>query len=337
MVRRALSVLALACLAWPSSALAQLDVRIPDCASPRVDLALLRELIAIELAGSASYEITVGEQLCDETSTTLELVVHDLATDSTGHDTIPIAVDAASDPRAEARTLALAIAERAPRMRQDAVEASAAPPPEVTPSPAPAAPAPIADHAAELAVPAPPPAEAAPPTARPTLPATLGIGIVGRIAPVLPSWALGLRVDLGAHLDPTWSLRGELDSTWSRTMPSEGQVDAVVIAGAALLGASVYRDASVDVVPAVRGELGALVAIGTLAGGAPNRTTVHAWATLGAQLDVVLTLADGIALDLDVAASGVLAGTRISSIPSGTQIDLSLVVIDLGASVRFAL
>ena len=120
-------------------------------------------------------------------------------------------------------------------------------------------------------------------------------------------------------------------------MPSEGQVDAVVIAAAAVLGASLYRDAVVDLVPGVRAEGGVLLAIGTLSGGAPALTTAHAWATLGLELDALLTLTDGIALALDVAASGVLAGTRIASIPSGTQIDLSLVVIDLGASVRIAL
>lgn len=317
-----------------------LVLRVPECAADHVDVALLRELVAIELADARPLEIELAETLCDLATPRLDLDVRDPETGREAHEQIALARDAEPDARAAARAVALAIAERAPRILAVLEDPgpTASPPPEPDPPPDPD-PVPIRDPAPEpeparaLAPPFGDTASAAPPPLGPTL----GIGVRGRIAPALPSWALGLRADVGAHFDATWSLRAELFATWTRATPIEGDVDAVVVAGAAVLGASVYRDASLELVLGGRAEVGALASFGWRSATSTGPPTLHPWIDAGAELDLALALGAGVALVFDLALTGVVYGTRIVTWPSGTQIDLSLVTIDLGAGIRLPL
>ena len=322
MVRHALITILLALVA--SSAHAQaLDLRLPDCAPTHLDGALLRELLFIEL-GDRSWRLTIGSSLCDSASTSLDIEVLDPSAGGRATEIVPLAID--DDPRAAARAAALAIAERVPRMTL-----IAPPPPALA----------VIDRASVLGAPTPPsawpPIPDEPVETPRGLPATFGVGLVGRIAPVLPSWALGLRVELGANLDPTWSIRGELVSTWTRATANEGDVDAVVLAGAVAIGASVFRDDVFDLVLAGRAEAGALVAMGWTAATSTGAPTLHPWVTAGAELDGIAWLTRDVALVVDLGLSAIVYGTRLSTWPSGTQIDLSYFLIDLGVGVRVPL
>jgi len=310
--------------ALTSRARAQLDLTLPDCAPTHVDVGLLRELLTIELEGEA-VSVVIGSSLCDASATQIDIEVR-------GLDDV-VALPTGDDPRETARAAALAIAERVPHLtpsRSESPSDSSSPPetPPETPPPSPA-PSPTLNPASDLGVPVPP--------APPGFPATFGVGLRGRILPVLPSWALGLRFDLDAHFDPTWSIRGELFSTWTRATANEGDIDAVVAAGAAMIGASVYRDTLLDLVVGARAEGGVLVAMGWSAASSTAPATLHPWITAGGEVDLTLWLDPSVALALDLGVSAVIYGTRLMSWPSGTQIDYSILAIDLGAGLRFPL
>lgn len=331
MVGRALIALT---LAWLVAARARADGPLPDCTPSDVDVALLSELLAIEL-GDLAGAVRLGDALCDPARTEIPIEVRD-ARGHEARDTIAIAPEGDVDPRAAARAIALAVAERAPRML-----ASLAIVPEPTPpAPEPASPR---DPATALSDPsATPPAreliEGEPAARTPRgLGPTLGVLAHGRLAPVQPSWALGLGVDLGAHLDPTWSMRGEAFSTWTRATVAEGDVDAVVIAGALSFGGSVLQGDTLDLTLGARAEGGMLVAMGWQSGASAGPATVHGWLTLGGLADLAITLAPGVALVIDLSLSAVLYGARLRTWPSGVAIDLSLFDADLAAGVRFAL
>jgi hypothetical protein len=313
-------------LALAPRADAQLEVRMPECTARDVDVSLVRELLAIELEGSG-LEIAIDPSICDAARTAIAFDVSEPATGRAGHDEVVLAASDERDPASAARAIALAIAERAPRVLTR--------PPEPDPEPPPAeSRPPIADRAAALAAPSPSPSPSPSPAA---LPATLGLGLRGRTAPVLPSWALGLRIDVGASFDPTWSIRGELFGTWTRATATEGDVDAVVAAGALVFSGTLLRTSAYELALGARGEGGVLVAMGWSGAASTGPATFHPWITAGAQLDGVWWLSSSIAVVVDVAVSGVLWGTRLSTWPSGTQIDLSYVLLDLGAGLRIAL
>lgn len=348
MVVRGLTLLV---LAWLVASPARAQATLPGCTPPDLDVTLLAELLAIEL-GDLGADVVIGDGLCDAGRSAIELVVRDRTTGTEARDAIALGPETDVDPRAAARAVALAVAERAPRMLASlAVVVPPAPPPVLASPPAPA----VDEPAASLGDPTEPRLAAAAP-ARPLdaerdverdvepaasspsrLGATLGVSVHGRLAPVLPSWALGLGVDAGGHLDPTWSLRGEAMATWSRATAPEGDADAVVVAGALSFGGSVVQDALVDLVVGGRAEAGMLAAMGWQSGASTGTPTLHGWLTLGALADLALWLAPGAALTLDLSISGVIAGTRVSTWPTGVVIDLSALVIDLGAGARFVL
>lgn len=292
---------------------AQVDLTLPECAPTHVDVPLLRALLAIELDGRTDA-ITIGPSLCDASATTIDIEV------GGAHDTFAIAPG--EGPRETARAAALAIAERVPHM-------------PAAPAPAPALPPSFEAEPAEAL--APPIAEPLETTIPLRLPATIGVGLDGRILPVHPSWALGLRVDLRASFDATWCIRGELSSTWTRASSGEGDIDAIVAAGLVMLGASVFRQDAIDLVLGGRFEAGVLASMGWQGGASAGAATLHPWMSAGGEANLSVWLDPSVALAFDLALSAVIYGTRLSSWPSGTQIDYSALSIDLGAGVRFAL
>jgi hypothetical protein len=327
-VGRALIALTLAGLV---AARARADGPLPDCTPSDVDVALLSQLLAIEL-GDLVGVVRLGDALCDPARTEISIEVRDAG----GHearDTIAVAPEGEVDPRAAARAIALAVAERAPRML-----ASLA----VVPEPVLDVAEPTSPHepAASLGDPAATPPARVPIAPRPSasrLGPTLGVLAHARLAPVQPSWALGLGVDLGAHLDPTWSMRGEALSTWTRATVAEGDVDAVVLAGALSFGGSVLRDDLLDLTLGARAEGGMLVAMGWQSGASAGPATLHGWLALGGLADLAIWLAPDVALVIDLSFSAVLYGARLRTWPSGVVIDLSLFDADLAAGVRFML
>jgi hypothetical protein len=332
LVRDALIAIGLVCsIATTQAVHAQEAVvlRLPECASPDVDVELLRALLRIELGDAETpIEVSLGPSLCGDVTEPIEAVIGIPAASVSRSETF--AIPGELDARSRARALALAIAERA---RLVATSLPSAAPDPIPSEPSADDDALASDRADALA----PPEPVSPEVAPPRLPATFGLALRGRVAPVLPSWALGLRADVAASLDPTWSLRGEIVGTWSRGSAPEGDSDAVVIGAAGALGLSIWRDASFELALAVRAEAGLLVAIGTLMGGTPGRTTLHPWGTLGGELGIVGWLTPGLALVADVGVSAIVFGTQVVSAPSGTQIDLTVVTIDLDAGFRIAL
>lgn len=346
MGRRALILAAFALASTaPGPAVAQerIEVQLPDCRPPHIDTALLREVLAIELddAAGESIVVAVSESLCDPTRESVEVWIRDAASERGARD--HIAISAEVDPASRARAIALAIAERARlalgTRTLDAAGSVTTTPPQSEPSiPESLSVAPTMVQGepsrARETLADPSAADTAPsPSAR--LDPALALSLLGRVAPVLPSWALGLRAEVRAHLDPTWSLRGGVLATWSRASPREGDVDAAVLALTGGVGLALLRDPGLEILLEAQAEAGLLVAAGSPVDGA-SRTSEHPWAALGLALDSALQVSPELALTAALSASGVLAGTRVWS-TSGAQIDLSLFVIDLALGARIAL
>jgi hypothetical protein len=315
-------LLSLTWLLFASPAAAQLDLELPACAPTHIDVPLLRELLAIEL-GDAPMTMTLSEALCDAHARAIDVDVRSPSGVS-AREVIELA--ASEDPHEAARAAALAIAERVPHMRA-ALEPVTTAPVELP-----------RDLAVELASPV---SSAAPegPAPAPTLwlPPTFGVAVRARALPVLPSWALGLRLDLGASFDPTWAIRGELFSTWTRATAHEGDIDAIVLAAATALTATVLRAGPISLAIGARAEAGALFASAWSAGASAAPTTTHPWVTAGGEIDLVIWLGTSVALVADVAVEAIVLGTRLVSWPSGTQIDYSILSLDLGAGLRIPL
>lgn len=333
MVRRALILAVLGLVGWAAPARA-LDVRLPACAPADVDTALLAELLVIEL-GDRALEVRVGASLCDEGREALEIDVIDLATGAHAHDVLTLPSDGDPDARANARAIALAIAERAPRAISE-VRAPETPAetPTTTPSSPPPPPA-EPEPASALASPREIPTDRVVPVPTRIAP-TLGLGVAGRLSPVQPSWLLGLRVSIGASFDATWSLRGELAPSWARATASEGDVDALVTAGAVSLVATLLRTSELALSALARVEGGALWAMGWISA-ASSGATLHPWITAGLGGELSYAVTSELQLTAEIDASALLWGTRISTWPSGTQIDLSYALFDLALGLRIAL
>ncbi|MFO0685674.1 MAG: hypothetical protein U0234_26670 [Sandaracinus sp.] len=337
MVRHALIAASLAVLAWAAPVRA-LDVRLPACAPSDVDTALLAELLVIEL-GDRALEVSLGPALCEVGRTALDVDVVDPSTGARGHDVIVLQVEAETDPRANARTIALAIAERAPRMLALAsVPAPETPralereqtraPRRLEPAAAlasPSAPTRAEEGSVDTAEPAPLP-----------LPPTIGIAAVGRLAPVLPSWLLGLRAGIGASFDATWALRADLAPSWARASVPEGDVDAVVTAAGLSLVATFLRTPELVLSALARVEAGALLAMGWVSAASIGAPTIHPWITAGLGAELGYAVSESVTLTAEIDASALLWGTRISTWPSGTQIDASYALLDLALGVRIA-
>ncbi len=339
----ALILATIAVLVGTSVAAAQdrVEVQLPDCRPPHVDTPLLAEVLAIELDDTAGESIVVAlsSSLCDPTRDSVEVWIRDAASEREAR--AQIALSAEADPVSRARALALAIAERARlalgtrTLDADVAATTTAPGalPSATPEPAITLREPsraretLADPIASDPSPAP--------TTAPDLGPALELALLGRIAPVLPSWALGLRGGVRAHLDATWSLRGGILASWSRASPREGDVDALVVALAGDVALTLLRDALVEVLLEGTVEAGVLVAMGSPADGA-GRTTEHPWSALGLALEGAVRVSRELVITGALGASGVLTGTRVWT-ASGTQIDLSLLVLDATVGARMSL
>ncbi len=339
MVRRALIAASLAVLAWAAPVRA-LDVRLPPCAPADVDTALLAELLVIEL-GDRALEVSLGPALCEVGRDELDVDVVDPSTGVHAHDVITLQADA--DPRANARTIALAIAERAPRaLARASAPGPSEPEPDAAGERASEPDAPPAEPAAGLASPTSPP----PPDdddldaveiADPGLPPTIGVAALGRLSPVHPSWLLGLRLSVGASFDPSWALRADLAPSWARASVSEGDVDAVVTAAGLSLVATLLRSPALTLSALARVEVGTLLAMGWVGAASTGEPTVHPWITAGLGAELGYAVSGDITLTAELDASALLWGTRVSTWPSGTQIDLSYALLDLALGVRIAL
>jgi hypothetical protein len=265
--------------AIPAHAQERILVRLPDCTTAHLDMALLRELLPIELEDIEGDEIvvTLSVALCDPSLASVDVTLRDIGTGRAGGGSI--AVELGGDPASRARTIALAIAERARLVygRRTVGDVAETPPAEEVAAVLDPVPAPR-EARAEPSLPREtlgPPLAPEPDTVEPSFDVPLELQLVGRVAPVLPSWALGLRAALRTQLDPSWSLRVGLVGTWSRATPSHRDHHAVVVAleGAALL--SLVRASGVSLALGATLEAGALVATGSNSTGS-GRTTVSA-------------------------------------------------------------
>lgn len=155
--------------------------------------------------------------------------------------------------------------------------------------------------------------------------------IVFRVAPVLPSWALGTRPMLRAHLDASFSLEGGVLVLWSHAAPFDGNIDVLVVAAAGRAGYSLLRSDALELTLLAGLELGVLSAFGA-PDAAPGRSSVHPWLTAGAAIELAVPLTRDLSLTGDVGASGVVFGTRVQS-TAGPQIELAYLTIDLAVGL----
>ncbi|MBN8609446.1 MAG: hypothetical protein J0L92_02590 [Deltaproteobacteria bacterium] len=349
-----LVVIALASITAPRAlrADARIVLRAPTCAARHMDLALLDELVVLELDDAAgdAIEIEIGNAICDASATSVDIVVRERTSGRERRDQIELVLD--PDPAAHTRTVALAIAERAHlhlerRAIPVRVDADPLPPPAIETTIEPDAstlPAPrrIDPHAREdLSAPFAPEgyvhvAQRPPAPTFVSRATTLSIAneLFVRVVPVHPSWAIGTRARARAYLDSTLWLEGGLLATWSRaSVSNEGDVDAVVGAGTGALGLSLFREPWMLLSAAARVELGALLAAGSARFGIGGSTSVHPWATAGLAADVALPITPELSLVGDLGASAIVLGTRVST-TTGTQIDLSYFTLDVSIGLR---
>jgi hypothetical protein len=177
----------------------------------------------------------------------------------------------------------------------------------------------------------PAPLPATPPPPMDELAPALTSSVAFRIAPVLPSWALGTRLMLRAHLDASFSLEGGVLALWSHAAPFDGNVDVLVVAAAGRAGYSLLRSSALDLTVLAGLELGVLAAFGA-PDAAPGRTSAHPWLTAGASIELGLPLTRDLSITADVGASGVLFGTRVQT-TAGPQIELAYLTIDLAVTL----
>lgn len=329
-------VLLLVTAARVDAQLGRIAIALPRCEPTHLDRAMLEDLLRIELDDLEGdhVEVEIGEALCDPSAQAIDVAIRDRGRSRDHHETIEQIHDA--DPTTSARMLALAIAERARLLLGRRV----VPPPDTAPiDEIDAIEPPEPSRAREtLASPfgseteSPPPSAATEPLPADALKSTLTSAAIGRIAPVLPSWAIGTRALFGAWLDPMFSLDAGILFTGTRASPREGNVDAIVLAVIGRAGLTLHRAQDLTLRLLAATELGFLVASGAPPDAA-GRTTFHPWFTLGASLELALHLHPLATLTLEAGAQGVLAGTRVYS-TSGPQIDLSTAVIDLSVGVR---
>jgi hypothetical protein len=293
------------------SCVAHAQVRLPQCESPAIDMSLLRELAEVELDGT-SLEVNVGAALCDPSASSFEVTVRELPSgiDHRASLTVPEGLS----PAARARLLALAIAERA------RLEASNRPSTELA-----------EDHAlpVPVVVVEPEPVVVEPPH----LPPSIGVSMRLRIAPRVPSFAIGGRADIRASLDSSWSLRGEL---FGSDTPGARDTFAIIAGGAIGVGLTLYRDPSLELSTALRVEVGMLHF--------PSQNGGVGWGALGLELGLVYWIDPGIGLSFDLGASAVIFGGEVGSMVElaflfGDQaeapvVSMSLATFDFGAGVR---
>lgn len=314
---------------------ARIVVRTPTCAAAHLDLALLDELVSLELDDAAgdAIEIEIGAAICDASAAAVEIVVREETSGREQRDQIELVLD--PDPESHTRAVALAIAERA---HLHLGRRSPAEPDDRAPTDRQAPPAIESRAREDLIAPFAPPGYA-PALQTPTVLSratvfTITSEIVVRMLPVHPSWAIGTRVRARAYLDQTLWLEGGLIVTWSRaSVRNEGDVDAVVGAGLGALGVSLIREPWIALSAAARVELGLLYAMGWASFGIGGSTSAHPWATAGLAADLALPITPELSVIADVGASAIVLGTRVST-TTGTQIDLSYVTLDLSAGLR---
>jgi hypothetical protein len=294
------------------SCVAHAQVQLPECESPAIDMSLLRELAEVELDGT-SLEVIVGAALCDPSASSFEIAVRELPAGVDHHAslTVPEGLSAA----ARARLLALAIAERA------RLEASNRPGTELA-----------EDHAAPMPVVIvePEPVIVEPPH----LPPSVGASMRLRIAPRVPSFAIGARADIRAHFDSSWSLRGEV---FGSGIPGARDTYAIVAGGAIGIGLTLYREPSFELSTALRAEVGILQF--------PSLGSGLGWGALGLELGLVYWIDPGIGISFDLGASAVLFGGELGSMvqfaflfTSQTEapvLSMAWATVDFGAGVRF--
>ncbi len=337
----------LASLATPGAVFAdaRIVLRAPTCAARHLDLALLDELVVLELDDAAgdAIEIELGNAICDAGATSVEIVVRERTSGRERRDQIELALD--PDPPSHTRAVALAIAERAHlHLGRRTIPVRIEPDPDsIQPDPPRAtAPRRIDPHAREdLSTPFAPegyvPVADRPPAAtvlsRATTLSTTNELFV-RVVPVHPSWAIGTRARARAYLDPQLWLEGGLLVAWSRaSVSNEGDVDAVVGAGTGALGLSLIREPWMLLSAAARIELGALFAAGSPRFGIGAGSSFHPWATAGLAADVALPITPEVSVVGDLGASAIVLGTRVST-TTGTQIDLSYFTLDVSVGLR---
>lgn len=345
---------------------ARVSVLLPDCHPSHLDMVTLPELLHIELEDveGDAVEVALSNALCDPTARTLEAVIRDRGRDREARESIEISDE--PDPSSRARAIALAVAERArqvlgrrpppePVVAPSTTDASTIDPdttgdadttdeqtPEASTSETRAPGASTSDGAeteapqaretlaspmaspevaAELAAAREPPAPIDP------LAPALTSPVVFRVAPVLPSWALGTRPMLRAHLDASFSLEGGVLALWSHAAPFDGNIDVLMVAAAGQAGYSLLRSDALELTLLAGLELGVLAAFGS-PDAAPGRSSAHPWLTAGAAIELALPLTRDLSLTGDVGASGVIFGTRVQS-TAGPQIELAYLTIDL--------
>ncbi|MBX7195234.1 MAG: hypothetical protein K1X94_24475 [Sandaracinaceae bacterium] len=352
----ALGSVALGIVVGHAAAQERVRVLLPDCRPAHVDTPLLAELLPIELedTDADALEVALSSALCDPTATAIDVVIRDRARGREARETIALSDEPAADSRA--RAIALAVAERARlalgrRPVVPVAEIVEPEDPEATQEAPDTADASDSGDSVDSGDSSEPSlardgrvdATESPSLARETLGAprrdarsalgpTLTSSLFGRVAPVQPSWALGTRAMLRAHLDASFALEAGVVLTWSHAAPTEGNVDAVVAAAAGRAGYALVRTSSLDLTLLASIELGVLVANGSPADGT-GHVTAQPWSSLGAALELGLWLDERLALTVELGGAGVLFGTRVWT-TTGTQIDLSYAVIDALVGLR---
>jgi hypothetical protein len=348
---------------------ARVSVLLPDCHPSHLDMVTLPELLHIELEDveGEAIEVALSNALCDPTARTLEAVIRDRGRGRDARETIEISDE--PDPSSRARAIALAVAERArqvlgrrpppePVVAPSTTDASTTDPdttddtdttnddtqdastsetrvPDASSSDGAESEAPQARETLASPI-ASPDTAGEPAAARETAPIdvlapALTSPIVFRVAPVLPSWALGTRPMLRAHLDASFSLEGGVLVLWSHAAPFDGNIDVLVVAAAGRAGYSLLRSDALELALLAGLELGVLAAFGA-PDAAPGRSSVHPWLTAGAAIELAVPLTRDLSLTGDVGASGVLFGTRVQS-TAGPQIELAYLTIDLAVGL----
>ena len=335
MVRAALITVSV----WLVVAAARADepVVLPPCSaepSAPLDGELLRTLLELEiLESSTMVRIEVGDGVCTAGPVEVRIV------DRSGEEVrcvLPFPEE--SERRLAARALSLAIAER---MRTRAASGGTGEPagaPGGTSRPTER----VEDSGGlALAAPVRSPGDAraeelrrAP--AEPSIPATLGLAAAGRIIGSISvqrlSWLLGLRGDVGASLTRWIGLRGELLALWSHGDSNGFSAEASLFAVATTLVVTPLREARWDLSIHLRAELGALLFFGPF-----SIVQTGPWLEFGGALAITGEVSDGVALTADLGASWNALGGQFYSPLGDLLIDLSVLTLDLGVGVRFAI
>lgn len=331
--RAALIALALASasIALPPIARAQPQIRLPECGpTTHLDRLLLADLLRVEL-GEDEVTVELDAALCDPGASHVELTV----TTASGIERERLVV-LGDDPAERARSLALVIAERvhlltlpgsaSPADAEAPEEDAATDGSASDPSSLPDAPRAMFVAAPVVEPPAPP---ATPPIA---LPPTVEVVALARLAPILPTGAIGVRSEVHAHADRYWSLSLGVAATWSHAELDALRPHVLIGAISGSVGWTPYRDRFFDVLIAARGAIGA-----ALVGGAGLNETARPWATLGADTSLLLWPHPTLGVVLGMGVSGVIAGTTVSSTLAQPILQLSGLVLDATLGFRVPL